>query len=232
MSEKVLTWAAVFCQKAFLRRVRFWFIMRWLQLSNVFFGLALIHDIKASRRLRGGFAECRVACAENNFPTGAYAEASRTYYGLEGNLPEPSRWKCIQKKNGAHTTSHLAVATCRWVISLVCRGNGWKHFCSLDLLQPLWSMQPTLYPTCYKHEGKKRPARNVIPTPNATLLLDAQRTPSEQCIFWLSSSKQRLQKLEHLRLSCRAFFPAKRKTLSSQGNRLFKCLGVQRLFGE
>ena len=41
--------------------------------------LALIHYIKASRRLRGGFAECRVAYAENSFPTGASAEASRTY---------------------------------------------------------------------------------------------------------------------------------------------------------
>ena len=97
-SENSCLWEAVFCQKAFLRRVRFWFSMRWLQLSNVIFGLALIHYIKASRRLRGGFAECRVAYAENNFPTGAYAKASRTYYGLEGNLPEPSRWKCIQKK--------------------------------------------------------------------------------------------------------------------------------------
>ena len=48
-------------------------------MSMFFCCLALIHYIKASRRLLGGFAECRLAYAENNFPTGAYAKASRTY---------------------------------------------------------------------------------------------------------------------------------------------------------
>ena len=50
----------------FSRRIGIFFLSNG---SNVSFGcLATIHYIKASRRLRGGFAECRVAYAENNFP--------------------------------------------------------------------------------------------------------------------------------------------------------------------
>ena len=74
-----MLWQSVWCiaQKVLLCSFAFTSCFMWA----MFFGcLALIHYIKASRRLCGGFAECRVAYEENSFPAGACAEASRTYY--------------------------------------------------------------------------------------------------------------------------------------------------------